>query len=525
MAFRGLQAESANQGQAHATVAKELIQLVAEPFEQWADQYKHRLIQSKETVVDGHLRAFEYAQANLGKLKHEYHEKVRKADEALDDARLVGAPNSAKQDHYTTSPRMRPVDAPREPRTPPLRSTSVSERIANRLRDLQKRSAGALAAAAASSENETVFDTPASPDSVTSEKPDKGKGKEIEAPEPQISSSPIAASPDSTPAVPKPPASPLQIPTSPVSLGSGTTLPAQAVASLLSRAASELRLRPVRFPLLGEYPDCFNGEEFADWMLANVASFQGEWEHADEACRNLVEKEGLLRRVGELGNAWEPAHDAWYQFRPKAFDLGRPSSQSEISVSPIAAAASSRITGFASLVSKAIAQSSEPSHVRATVEADSADAAYKLAARRLDRQRLGLEERIEETLKVLQRWELERLSAVKTCLLQFQGTLSNLPSALAPALERSSTLLAAFQPQSDLNALIERYRTGPFRPRPILYESVVHDERDVLFGGDLRKWSEAMSGAWSGQVQALNAGSEIAKKDVIPIPLVSFLTC
>lgn len=40
MAFRGLQAESAAQGKAHQTIAKELRTLVADPFELWARGYK-----------------------------------------------------------------------------------------------------------------------------------------------------------------------------------------------------------------------------------------------------------------------------------------------------------------------------------------------------------------------------------------------------------------------------------------------------------------------------------------------------
>jgi hypothetical protein len=40
LAFRGLQAESVAQGQAHHTVADELATLVADPFEDWAEGYK-----------------------------------------------------------------------------------------------------------------------------------------------------------------------------------------------------------------------------------------------------------------------------------------------------------------------------------------------------------------------------------------------------------------------------------------------------------------------------------------------------
>ena len=92
--------------------------------------------------------------------------------------------------------------------------------------------------------------------------------------------------------------------------------------------------------------------------------------------------------------------------------------------------------------------------------------------------------------------------------------MANLPKAFEPTLERSTTFIATYQPESDLTALIERYRTGPFRPVPQLYESVAHDESDVVFGIDLRKWAE---GGWS----ALTSGEE--KKDLVPPVLTALL--
>lgn len=98
-------------------------------------------------------------------------------------------------------------------------------------------------------------------------------------------------------------------------------------------------------------------------------------------------------------------------------------------------------------------------------------------------------------------------------MLQYQGTVANLRKSLEPAIERSATLIAAYQPESDLTALIERYRTGPFRPDPQVYESVAHDEFDVVFGVDLRKWAE---GGWD----ALSTGQE--KKELVP-PVLTVL--
>ena len=50
MAFRGLQAESAAQGEAHRTVAKELKELVADPFAEWAAGHKVGYITPIEVI-------------------------------------------------------------------------------------------------------------------------------------------------------------------------------------------------------------------------------------------------------------------------------------------------------------------------------------------------------------------------------------------------------------------------------------------------------------------------------------------
>jgi hypothetical protein len=77
-------------------------------------------------------------------------------------------------------------------------------------------------------------------------------------------------------------------------------------------------------------------------------------------------------------------------------------------------------------------------------------------------------------------------------------------------------LIAAYQPDSDLTALIERYRTGPFRPEAQVYESVQHPEYDVVFGIDLRKWAESK---WS----MLIAGDEQSEKNPVPSVVSSLL--
>lgn len=220
------------------------------------------------------------------------------------------APNSAGSvpDKYTTSPRIRPVEG----RAPPARTASVSERISQRLKEIQKKSAGALQSAWADNADEEATEVPQTPPKV-----DKGKGKAVDEEQspPQLLASPPSLSPRLPPRAEFTPPSQSSQP-APIHL-SGLAVPPSAVSQLLTRAAAELPLRPVRFPLLGEYQDCFNGEEFVSWLQTNVTGFDGNLDRAEEAAKALTEREGLLRRIGEFGNLFEDADDAFYQFRPK----------------------------------------------------------------------------------------------------------------------------------------------------------------------------------------------------------------
>lgn len=92
-----------------------------------------------------------------------------------------------------------------------------------------------------------------------------------------------------------------------------------------------------------------------------------------------------------------------------------------------------------------------------------------------------------------------------------------LAKGVPPSLERSSTLIAAYQPETDLRAIIEQYRTGPFRPTAHVYESLSNDESDVVFGLDLRKWADA--GYWNATGTAPDE-----RKETIPPILLTLLS-
>lgn len=202
----------------------------------------------------------------------------------------------------------------------------MSERIAARLKEIQKKSVEALAHAT------STEDPNASPPSVKDEplpKVDKGKGKEkdigesdggeteTEGPKETASPQPMSPLPPPKELPPASPSYPQATPSKEPILLAGLAMTPAAISELLLKASNELNLRSVRFPLIGEYEDAFTGDEFTTWLKDNVPGLGDSLDRAEEAATDLTEREGLLRRIGEFGNHFEDADDAWYQFRPR----------------------------------------------------------------------------------------------------------------------------------------------------------------------------------------------------------------
>jgi len=164
-------------------------------------------------------------------------------------------------------------------------------------------SATVVASASAEVEKQDGEETP------TLAKIDKGKGKAVEETSSPLPMSPVAKD-GPLPPTKEPASKPAPI------LLAGIAMPPAAVSALLRRAQAELPLRPVRLPILGEYPDCFTGEELVNWLRDNVEAFGGDLDLAADAARDLAQ-DGLMRRIGEIGNEFEPSSESYYQFRPK----------------------------------------------------------------------------------------------------------------------------------------------------------------------------------------------------------------
>jgi len=200
------------------------------------------------------------------------------------------------------------------------RTASVSDRISARFKELRKNLAEKDKHEGDDekkplSPNSPVFSTgeAATEEDVPSiPSKDKGKGKQVV---PERTDSPTPMSPP-LPQLNLP--IPESKPTTPnIIILAGLSIPAQTLSALLTRASQEMPLRKVRFPILGEYNDCFSGEEFVEWLKENVEGFGGSLDRAEDAATELTERDGALRRIGELGNRFENSGEAYFQFRPK----------------------------------------------------------------------------------------------------------------------------------------------------------------------------------------------------------------
>jgi hypothetical protein len=262
----------------------------------------------------------------------------------------------------------------------------------------------------------------------------------------------------------------------------------------------------------------------------HLIDIQGDYGRAFEFCRQLSEDLNVLRLLGELGNRFYDSDDAIYQFNDDAFNLHRlhereddekpsspftrlptplsPNLRATVNgSSPAAAPASQSLkrsgtigaslmtalgtaaTSVSTLSAVANERLSETRQQRLSRDVEAAERAYRDAVDRAEHARLALDQAVAVHLPFMQRCEGDRLRHAARAMQAFVAACAPLVRRFQTASEEAATVVGAVQPEADLAATIEVYRTGSYRPRPHVFHGR-EGEQEANFGVDLRRWEE-----------------------------------
>ncbi|XAO25445.1 hypothetical protein I312_104268 [Cryptococcus bacillisporus CA1280] len=514
-----LRGASSARGEAHLTLAQELEERVLLAWKAWMDRHGIRIKEAKAEMLgkSGVIGVWEKDAHKLEQLKKAYLTKTRAADDAEDDAKFAPATSrSPPLDNYTSSPKLPQAKLSGANLR---RTATVADRITEKLRGASI-SSGSSAPGTSPSKHSNAISVdgkvlPPPPSPLKTE--DLVGGGSLDSPgSPREERFIPPTDPHGKPTLPGVEPTTHELPSSPDPnvapiLLSGLSLTPRGLKEILQRldthllttvapnaeppTTSSTKSNPAlasrqRSTILGTYEKTVSGAEIVTWLADNVEAFGGDWERCADAAGEL-HKMGYFSRIG-VGRGFDAGDDTYFILKvngPEAV-----SNQSFALPTPLAPSTATNaipniFKQYQSYLPASLANSDEPPHVRLRRDAHKADEMYREGVWSAEEKRLEMEERIERGLRLWERWERERLSAVKTVLKQYETTLAKLPGKLANFQKSTELSVEAFNPEADIKALIEGNRTGPFRPQSHVYESVDTDVPDVNFGIDLRRWS------------------------------------
>lgn len=266
---------------------------------------------------------------------------------------------------------------------------------------------------------------------------------------------------------------------------------------IISHMLSNIKMGETKVPILGTYLNTSAGSDIVEYLQRSMAT--SSVSYAERIGQDLISN-GLLRLIGNVGSTFANSSKLFYQWRPKAFRLaGIPEKKQTLSRTfslPISESSDSPVVGTVSeyLANWKVLNNSHPNETpaqRLQREARESDEKYKSAVKKLDQLRCDLEQSIFIHLKFLEQCELDRLKAIKTVILDFAGTISNVIPSLQSTVDKMMLFQETVQPLGDLRYLLETYRTGSFVPRVAVYENYYNKVDDQIFGVDLESRARA----------------------------------
>lgn len=307
--------------------------------------------------------------------------------------------------------------------------------------------------------------------------------------------------PDS-PAGPSTP--PQQLQQKDVELGSHTYTP-EELKILLHGMLNTIPRKTAKLAILGSYDNVSTGEDIVQYIRKYlVVPSLGD---AEKVGQGLV-NHGFLRLVGAVGNKFSAGDNSQYQWQARAFnpDTQEPSDladrplvrkstlsrASTLTASLTKGGANSALTKFGGYLSSLLEEDADgPSTHDAQMnklkaEIADADQRYQDLVTALDTQRCQLEQKISDSLGFMQQCERDRMIAVKRVMADFVAAISKRAEPYLSSTERMLLHQQVVDPLKDLNYLIERYKTGTFAPRPVVYDNFFTQTKVQTFGVDLK---------------------------------------
>ncbi|KAK0616005.1 hypothetical protein B0T17DRAFT_619580 [Bombardia bombarda] len=285
----------------------------------------------------------------------------------------------------------------------------------------------------------------------------------------------------------------------PYEIGDETYAPDQ-VKKIIAHMLNNIKMGETKVPILGTYQNTSAGSDIVEYLQRNMGTTSVSY--AERIGQDLVTN-GFLRLIGNVGNTFANSSRMFYQWRPKAFKMsGVPEKKTPVSrtfslpVSTNSDGTDSPVVGTVSeyLANWNVLNTARPNETPAEKmrrEAKEADDKYKAGVQTLDEMRCELEEAIFLHLKFLERCELDRLKAIKTVVLDFSGTISNVIPSLQSTVDNMMLYQETVQPLGDLRYLLENYRTGSFTPKVVVYENYYNKVDEQTFGVDLEARARA----------------------------------
>ncbi|GAP89176.1 putative rho-gtpase-activating protein 8 protein [Rosellinia necatrix] len=281
-------------------------------------------------------------------------------------------------------------------------------------------------------------------------------------------------------------------------IGDETYQPEQ-VKQILLHMMNTIKMGETKVPILGTYANTSCGSDIVEYLQRHMGTTSVSY--AERIGQDLVTN-GFLRLVGNVGNNFANSSKLFYQWRPKAFQMSglpdkkaamsrtfsMPASSDSGSESPVVGAVSEYLSGW-NVLNNQHPNETQPERMRR--EARETDEKYKAGVKKLDELRCDLEEAIFMHLRFLERCELDRLKAIKTVVLDFSGTISNVIPSLQSTVDHMILYQETIQPGGDLRYLLENYRTGRFAPKVVTYENYYNKVDEQTFGVDLEARARA----------------------------------